>query len=183
MSDKSENGVGAPPRRRGFLRPEGGPSPDLATRHRHLAHVSSFQDNPIVFFTACTAQRRKFLACLQCHAILREIWQHSVDHDGWWVGNYILMPDHVHFFARPEIGARRMAKWVQMWKSVSSRRIAAVLSIKPPIWQPEYFDRYLRSSENYSEKWHYVEQNAVRAGFVDTAEAWPYRGTINDLMF
>jgi putative transposase len=183
MSDKAENGVGAPPRRRAFLRPEGGPSPGRAARHRHLAHVSSFQDNPIVFFTACTAQRRKFLACSQCHEILREIWQRSAGHDGWWVGNYILMPDHVHFFARPEIGARRMVEWVQMWKSVSSRRIAAVLSIKPPIWQPEYFDRYLRSGENYSEKWHYVEQNAVRAGFVDTAEAWPYRGTINDLMF
>jgi len=70
---------------------------------------------------------------------LREIWQRSAARDGWWVGNYILMPDHVHFFARPEIGARRMAEWVQMWKSVSSRRIAAVLSIEPPIWQPELF--------------------------------------------
>ena len=99
------------------------------------------------------------------------------------MGNYILMPDHVHLFARPEIGARRMAEWIQMWKSVSSRRIAAVLSIKPSIWQPEYFDRYLRSSENYSEKWHYVELNAVRAGLVETAEAWPYRGTINNLIF
>jgi putative transposase len=93
------------------------------------------------------------------------------------------MPDHVHFFARPEIGAQRMMDWVEMWKSVSSRRIAASLSIKPPIWQPEYFDRYLRSSENYTEKWRYVEQNAVRAGLVATIEAWSYRGTINDLMF
>lgn len=76
-----------------------------------------------------------------------------------------------------------MADWVQMWKSVSSRRIAAALSIKPPIWQSEYFDRYLRSSENNSEKWRYIEQNAVRAGLVETAEVWPYRGTINDLMF
>src|SRR6266566_4966224 len=100
-----------------------------------------------------------------------------------YVGHYILMPDHVHFFARPEIGARCMADWVQMWKSVSSRRIAGALAIKQPIWQTDYFDRYLRSSESYSEKWHYVEQNAVRAGLVETMEAWPYRGTIHDLMF
>src|SRR5436189_1500320 len=64
---------------------------------------------------------------------LREIWQRSAEHDGWSVGNYIVMPDHVHFFARPEIAARSMAKWMQMWKSLSSRRIAAALSIKPPI--------------------------------------------------
>jgi putative transposase len=67
------------------------------------------------------------------------------------VGNYILMPDHVHLFARPEIGADRMVDCVEMWKSVSSRRIAAALSIKPPIWRPGYFDRYLRSSESNAE--------------------------------
>jgi putative transposase len=104
-------------------------------------------------------------------------------HGGWWVGHYIVMPDHVHFFARAEIAARRMAVWVQMWKSVSSRQIAAALGIKPSIWQPEYFDRYLRSSESYSEKWHYVEQDAVGMGLVETTGAWPYRGTIHDLMF
>ena len=55
-----------------------------------------------------------------------------------------------------------------MWKSVSSRRIAATLAIEPPIWQSDYFDRYLRSSESYSDKWQYVEQNPVRAGLVET---------------
>jgi putative transposase len=87
------------------------------------------------------------------------------------------------FFARPEIDARPMAAWVQMWKSVSSRRIAAALVIRQPIWQAEYFDRYLRSMESYSEKWDYVEQNAVRADLVGTVEAWPYCGTITDLTF
>jgi putative transposase len=177
VTKKSDDGAGAPPRRPGFFRPEGGPTP-----FRHLAHVPLFRDNPIVF-TTCTYQRRKILASPHCQKILHDIWQRSADHDGWRVGNYTIMPDHVHLFARPETGAQRMTDWVEMWKSVSSRRIAAVLSIMPPIWQPEYFDRYLRSSENYAEKWHYVEQNAVRAELVEAAESWPYRGTINDLMF
>jgi REP element-mobilizing transposase RayT len=142
---KIDGGAGAPPRRKENLRPEVGPSPDEACRNLHLAQVSPFRDNPIVFFTACTGKRWKLLACSQCHEILREIWERSAEHDGWWVGHYILMPDHVHFFARPEIDARPMAAWVQMWKSVSSRRIAAALVIGQPIWQAEYFDRYLRS--------------------------------------
>jgi putative transposase len=183
VTKKTNHGGGAPSRRSEFLRPEGGPSPRHPTPFHHLAHVPSFRDNPIVFFTACTYQRRKILASPKCEEILYEIWQRSADHDGWYVGHYILMPDHVHFFVRSEIGAKRMTDWVEMWKSVSSRRIAAALSIKPPIWQPEYFDRYLRSGENYAEKWHYVEQNAVRAGLVEAVEVWPYRGTINDLMF
>jgi REP element-mobilizing transposase RayT len=103
-----------------------------------LANVPSFCDNPIVFFTTCTCQRRKILASLQCEQILREVWHRSADHDSWYVGHYIVMPDYVHFFARPAIDARPMADWVQMWKSVGSRQIAAALAIKQPIWQAEY---------------------------------------------
>jgi len=184
VRNENDTGAGAPPRRsKRLTRPEGGPSPTGPAPFRHLVHVPSFRENPIVFFTTCTYQRARILASPQCERILYEIWQRSADHDGWYVGHYILMPDHVHFFARPEIGARRMADWVEMWKSISSRQIAADLSINPPIWQPDYFDRYLRSSESYSEKWHYVEQNAVRAGLVEATEAWPYRGAIHDLMF
>jgi len=133
--------------------------------------------------TTGTHRRKKLLANAQCHEILREIWEKSKVIDGWWVGHYILMPDHVHLFARPAIDARPMTDWIKMWKSVSSRKIAAALATSPPIWQPDHFDRYLRSSENYSEKWHYVEQNAVRARLVGDPEDWPYRGIIHDLMF
>ena len=150
---------------------------------RHLPHVSSFRDNPIVFFTTCTHERRKLLACTQSHIILRELWERSAERDGWWVGHYILMPDHVHFFARRATIAQPMAKWMQMWKSVSSRELAAAFDITPPIWQPDYFDRYLRSRENYGQKWNYVEQNALRAGLIKEGEQWPYRGSIFDLMW
>jgi REP element-mobilizing transposase RayT len=78
-------------------------------QHRHLAHASSLRDNPIVFVTTGTNQRKKLLANAQCHEILREIWEKSAVIDGWWVGHYILMPDHVHLFARPAIDARPMA--------------------------------------------------------------------------
>jgi putative transposase len=118
----------------------------------------------------------------ECHAIVRGIWDRSATLDGWWVGNYVLMPDHVHFFARPETEACPMAKWIQMWKGVSSRRIAKALNLPRPIWQADYFDRYLRSTESYSKKWDYVEQNPVRAGLVERFEDWPYRGVIHDLM-
>ena len=93
------------------------------------------------------------------------------------------MPDHVHFFARRVMIAQPMAKWMKMWKSVSSRQLAVALDIMPPIWQPDYFDRYLRSRENYRQKWNYVEQNAQRAGLINQGEEWPYRGSIFDLMW
>lgn len=79
------------------------------SRHGHLAHVPSYRDNPIVFITSCTHDRKQILAQTRCHEILREIWERSSSRDGWWIGHYIVMPDHVHFFARPEIDATPMA--------------------------------------------------------------------------
>jgi hypothetical protein len=50
------------------------------------------------------------------------------------------------------------------------------------LWQREFFDHVLRSGESYSEKWHYVFDNPVRAGLVSSAEEWKYAGEIETLM-
>ncbi len=151
--------------------------------NKHLSHVQPLTDTPIVFFTVCTHQRRPYLAREQSHEILKEVWARSSEVNGWYVGDYVLMPDHLHFFARPSMNADPMRKWVQMWKSVSSRLIAKEQLVDGPVWQREYFDRYLRSSESYQEKWAYIEQNPVRAGLAGFVEEWPYRGRINRLQF
>jgi len=36
----------------------------------------------------------------------------------------------------------------------------------------------LRNDESYTEKWSYVRENPLRAGFVKSAEDWPYQGEI-----
>ena len=47
-----------------------------------------------------------------------------------------------------------------------------------PIWQAEFFDHILRSSESFFEKWEYMHQNPVRAGLVERSEDWPWSGEI-----
>ncbi|MBT3194021.1 MAG: hypothetical protein HN341_15875 [Verrucomicrobia bacterium] len=121
------------------------------------------------------------LDCDAAHDVLRGIWTRSAERNGWYVGDYVLMPEHVHFFARACSGADRMGRWVSMWKSVSSRALMKREEVSAPVWQSDYFDRYLRSGESYGEKWLYVEQNPVRAGLVTDAEQWPYRGRIHRL--
>ncbi|MDA0322510.1 MAG: transposase [Verrucomicrobia bacterium] len=140
-------------------------------------------DRSIVFFTAVTFQRKTLLSSDAAHQILLGLWERSVDRNNWFVGDYLLMPDHVHMFARPSLDADSMRSWVKMWKSVSSRKLTSGLGVDPPIWQEEYFDRYLRSAESYSEKWQYVRENPVRAGLVSSPNDWPYQGRIHDLQF
>jgi putative transposase len=148
-----------------------------------LAHLASFAAEPVVFFTVVTARRQSVLANEGVHEILRRIWTSAGEQNGWWVGDYLLMPDHVHFFARAGCESVPMQKWVQMWKSLSARQWMAMREVKTPLWQADYFDRYLRTAENYSEKWAYVEANPVRKGLVAKPEDWPYQGRIHVLRF
>jgi putative transposase len=167
------NGAGLPSGRLG----EG----NMQQSSRHLTHLAPFSSSPLVFITASTFQRNRVLNNPIAHQCLHEIWTRSSELDGWFVGDYLLMPDHVHLFARPTPDAKMMRDWVKMWKSVGSRHIARALKIEGPIWQADYFDRFIRTSESYSDKWRYVEENPVRAGLVETADQWDYKGRIWNL--
>lgn len=121
------------------------------------------------------------LACIEAHEVLRDIWTKSATMNGWHVGHYVLMPDHVHLFACPNMDARPLGRWMQLWKSISAKRINQVLKRSGTLWQTDYFDRFVRSVSDYSEKWNYVALNPVRKGFATVPEDWPYRGIIHDL--
>ena len=149
----------------------------------HLPHVTPFVDSPIYFLTACTAGRKPALANVQAMECLTDIWSRSASLDGWAVGRFVLMPDHVHLFARAGPDAKKRSEWMKLWKSVSARRLSRELGIQIPIWQPDTFDHILRGSESYSAKWEYVRLNPVRAGLVGCAEDWAWQGEIFSLRF
>ena len=157
--------------------------PHPAGFHMRLPHIVSFFQSPLYFFTACTCQRQPLLANQQAWEILSEIWRKSAALDGWCVGRFVLMPDHVHFFAMPTLGAKRRAVWHKMWKSVTARRLAEARKLRAPIWQPDTFEHLLRSTESYSQKWEYVRNNPVRAGLSRTPDEWPWQGEIGPLQF
>ena len=165
-----------------------GPTPGRDTRqqmkakpYRHLVHARPLLVQPIVFLSCSTHERRGILDSHAVHDVLYNIWSQSQERNGWVVGKHVVMPDHVHLFARAGTTATSMARWIGMWKSVSARSIAGLLCIRPPIWQEDYFDRFLRTSESYADKWQYVQLNPVRAGLVSDPAAWPYQGTIQIL--
>ena len=67
------------------------------------------------------------------------------------------------------------------WKEWTSKKIKGALGLTTSVWQPEFFDHVLRSSESYSEKWSYVYENPVRGGIVPHADEWPWQGEIEEL--
>jgi len=92
------------------------------------------------------------------------------------------MPDHAHLFCTPaEFPPRPIKQWVSFWKSHAARHWPH--REDAPLWQRDFWDTQLRRSENYTEKWQYVQANPVRAKLVERVEDWPYQGEMNILMW
>jgi REP element-mobilizing transposase RayT len=86
---------------------------------------------------------------------------------GDWCWRLVLaMPDHLHGIVTfPE--RYFPGKIIASWK----RWVAGREAIK---WQDGFFDHRLRNWESATEKANYIRLNPVRAGLMDTPEAWPY---------
>jgi REP element-mobilizing transposase RayT len=151
---------------------------------KHLRRLDRvWIDSPIYFITTCTLNRGPVLASPSMHSIIREVWTNAEKLYGWFVGRYVVMPDHVHFFCVSHDAAASLSMFLGKWKEWTAKYAHRRLGLSLPLWQPEFFDHLLRSSENYEVKWDYVRQNPVRARLVERAEEWPYQGELHDLRF
>jgi REP-associated tyrosine transposase len=156
--------------------------------HKHLRRLERIWiDAPIYFVTTCTRHRKQILAQPNVAQMLIAEWHDAHKRHGWVIGRHVIMPDHVHFFCRPERDAKPLSEFMAFWKSYTSRRVHALgrprsAPAATALWQREFFDHVLRSSESYSEKWDYVRENPVRAGLVRSANDWPYAGEVETLM-
>jgi|SRR5947209_8040248 len=152
----------------------------------HLRRLDRVWVDPTIYFiTTCAAGRHPVLANDHAVKILRDQFMQAPRRYGWRVGRYVIMPDHIHFFCAP--GGERepstlsvFVGGVKMW---SARSILAASKRSPPLWQREFFDHLLRSTESYASKWAYVRENPVRALLVEEAEQWPYAGEVEPLHF
>lgn len=130
----------------------------------------------IVFLTVCTAKRQSGLANSVVHEALITSWSRA---DSWLVGLYLIMPNHIHLFCSPQNEDYEIEAWIAYWKR-EFRRMCGNIA---PRFQSRGFHHRLRHDESYTEKWEYVRENPVRAGFVKDSNDWPYQGSLNDLDF
>ena len=155
---------------------------DNKPERKHPAHqpvTERFNHSPIIFITVCSKNRKRIFNRKAVHDLVSRAWEKA---DRWVVGNYVLMPDHIHFFCSP-VGKEYppLKKWVSFWKSMVSRDWPH--PEEQPIWQPDFWDTQLRIGDSYREKWYYVQNNPVRAGLVAHADVWPYQGTMESLFW
>jgi len=144
----------------------------MAERVRRLEWLHN--RNPIYFVTATTHKRAKILARSSIRDAIERFAEEGPDR-GAWLGAYVLMPDHLHAFVALDDREISLSTWMKSLKGALSKMFRESAQ-ESPHWQKGFFDHILRSRESYSQKWHYVRENPVRAGLVASWKDWPYQG-------
>ena len=128
----------------------------------------------VVYDTVCTKSRSPWLATDVVHQQLREVWTEA---SAWKVGKYVIMPDHVHYFAAMVNESVKYENWIRFWKSQFTKSHGNHYHR----WQSNNWDTRMRSEDSMEQKWQYIRQNPVRAGLVSNPDDWPFQGTLFEL--
>ncbi len=142
----------------------------------HLSGKRWIGDPELQFVTVCAKDRKKILARPDVFELVLGAWCKA---DAWTVGRYIVLPDHIHFFAAPVREGFTLTQWMKFWRSDVSRRWPR--PEEQPVWQQQFWDVQVRAGHSYDDKWEYVRHNAMRHGLVESPEDWPYQGELTVL--
>jgi len=115
----------------------------------------------------CIPRERNQLALPAIMPTLDESFRFRQDAGQWWLHLVLLMPDHLHgllTFSR-NVSMRQV---VSDWKRFATRHCGIQ-------WQRDFFDHRIRDEASLDEKWHYIRNNPVRKGLVQTPDEWPFQ--------
>jgi putative transposase len=73
----------------------------------------------------------------------------------------VVMDDHAHVLVQPNLGTtgRRLAR---AWKGMTAQRLVMEQGRATPVWQRDYFDRWMDSRRQLSACIEYIRRNPER---------------------
>ena len=96
-----------------------------------------------------------------CRSIIAGALQHA-DGDGFALGDFVVMPNHVHLLVKP-VGGTLLARITQSWKGWSAREINRLLGRRGTFWQAESYDHIVRDAAEWSVFAKYIRGNPEQA--------------------
>jgi putative DNA methylase len=86
---------------------------------------------------------------------------------------WCIMPTHVHVLVE-QFSDYPLAKIIHSWKSFTAHAINKNEKRSGALWLREYFDRFMRSEDQFAWTAEYIERNPVTAGLVQAAVDWEF---------
>ena len=86
---------------------------------------------------------------------------------------YVLMPDHWHALIWPTFPLT-ISRVIQDVKWTSARSLNRARDSSGPVWQHQFWDRFVRHAQEFRERLDTMHRNPVRKGFVARPEDWQW---------
>jgi REP element-mobilizing transposase RayT len=100
---------------------------------------------------------RCILARPDCKSIMESSLTHF-DGERYELGEYVVMPNHVHAIVSP-IGGNQLTRILHSWKSFTAHEFNRILVSSGLIWRHESFDHIVRSPEHLARFEAYIRNN------------------------
>jgi REP element-mobilizing transposase RayT len=95
----------------------------------------------------------------------------------WNVGvpHFTIMPNHWHaLFAPANDGVQSLSAIMKRLKGRTGKRIRRIVGGAGPLWQEEWFDRWVRDDGEWDRCVAYIQNNPVKAGIVSIPSDHPW---------
>jgi REP element-mobilizing transposase RayT len=89
-----------------------------------------------------------------------------------WLHAFVVMPNHVHVLWTPQVALAVLIRQVKGPTACHANRLLGRAG--EPFWQQEYFDRIVRSEDEFARIRRYIEWNPVKAALVARPEDFPW---------
>lgn len=87
--------------------------------------------------------------------------------------HWVIMLNHVHLLIRPQEGYS-LSSIIHSLKSFTANRANKVLGKSGRFWSPEYYDRYIRSGDHFSNVVKYIHEIPVKSRLCDHSKKWAF---------
>lgn len=146
-----------------------------ASRRTEWEHLLSIEDNQEKRIKLEAYLDRGLGECLRREARAAAMVEaallhgHDVTHEAL---AWCVMPNQAHVLVH--VWRTPMAKLLQSWKSFTAGAINGSLGRSGQIWEPEYWDTFMRDEEQEMKAIRYIENNPPKAKLCATAEHWQF---------
>jgi type I restriction enzyme R subunit len=141
------------------------PSQFAARQRRIFVSLEKYLDAGM---GACPLRRAEIAELLveEFHALAE--WEVDVPH-------FAIMPNHWHALVVPrDASTRSLSAIMKRLKGRTGKRMREALGGRGPVWQGEWFDRWMRGDVEWEKTVAYIRDNPVRAGLVQSWNEHPW---------
>jgi REP-associated tyrosine transposase len=125
------------------------------------------------FVTSKTSEGKALLQSERMATLFIDVLRSYVAQKQFVVHEFVVMRTHVHLLITVD-WQMSIEKAMQLIKGNFSYRARKEFGLRGEIWQRGFSEVRIYNREDYLKRKDYIEQNPVEAGYVESAEEYPY---------